>query len=103
MPQSLVDIRIYRAAFVLALLALVVCMFSLEERPPAAHAPRLLPTPSTSRPPSTTTREIVGALSGPARREARGDAALAGRGRRAGSRNLGFETSRDEFSADVGR
>ena len=31
--KDLVDLRIYRASFVLALLALVVVMFSLEARP----------------------------------------------------------------------
>jgi len=94
----MVDLRIYRAAFVFALLAAVVCMFSLESRPPALSS-TLAPDAFDDRGATDTMREIV-ARHPDRRAGTSGDAATANvvRSRLDG---LGFETSRDEFGADV--
>jgi hypothetical protein len=94
----LIDTRIYRTAFVLALLAFVVCMFSLEGRPRPLTS-TLAPDAFDDQAASATTRSIV--ERNPDRRAGSpGDGALAAlvEGR---LENLGFDTSRDEFSAEV--
>jgi hypothetical protein len=91
-----VDIRIYRATFLLALLALVVLMFSLSERP-VPLAATLAPDAFDEQGAYATTSEIV--QRNPDRSPgSAGDDALAGT---VATRlqNLGFETSRDRFSA----
>ena len=97
MPRSLVDIRIYRATLVLALLSLVVVMFSLEGRPPALTS-TLAPDAFDEHAAFTTTREIAERYPDRAPGGS-GDDALADlvEGR---LRNLGFEAKRDEFSAE---
>jgi hypothetical protein len=94
----LADIRIYRATFVLALLAVVVVMFSLEERPPPLVS-TLAPDAFDSRGAYVVARELGESI--PDRRPGSpGDRRLAGlvEGR---FQNLRFETSRDEFSAEA--
>ncbi len=93
----MVDIRIYRATFVLPLLALVVVMFSLQERPRPLTS-TLAPDAFDGRAAFTTTREIVESHA-QRRAGSAGAEALAGvvEGR---LQSLGFETTRDEFSAE---
>jgi Peptidase family M28 len=94
----LVDLRIYRACFVVALLAVVVCMFSLEGRPHPLSS-TLAPDAFDDQAATATAREIV-ARQPDRHAGGNGDAALADdvEGRLKG---LGFQTSRDEFSDDV--
>ena len=97
MPRSLVDLRIYRATLVLVLLALVVVMFSLEERPPALSS-TLAPDAFDEQGAFATGNEIMSRF--PDRSPGgSGDDALADvvEGR---LQNLRFETRRDEFDAD---
>jgi hypothetical protein len=94
----LVDLRIYRAAFVFALLAIVVCMFSLEGRPHPLSS-TLAPDAFDDQAAAETAHEVVDRY--PDRRAgSNGDAASADIVQRR-LKELGFETSRDEFSADV--
>jgi Peptidase family M28 len=93
-----VDLRIYRAAFVVTLLSILVVMFSLQERPAPLSAPiapdafkgevaygetarlvKLYP----DRPPGSTGDEALGTYA-----EAR-------------FRSLGFQTTRDRFKGEV--
>jgi hypothetical protein len=92
------EIRIYRAGFVVALLAVVVVMFSLEERPRPLTS-TLAPDAFDSRGAYAGAREI-GASAPDRRPGSPGDRRVAQlvEGR---FQNLGFETSRDEFSAEV--
>ena len=86
---AVLDHRVYRAAFLPALVALFVCAFSLSDRPRAATT-RLAPTRSTPRapsgadpPPRNSLRELA-PRSRDARARARaGDAGLADRVARA--------------------
>jgi hypothetical protein len=93
----LVDLRIYRAAFVLPLLALVVVMFSLEERPRPLTS-TLAPDAYDGRAALVTTREIADTHAD-RRAGSPGSGALASmvEGR---LQTLGFETSTDRFSAE---
>jgi Peptidase family M28 len=94
----MVDIRIYRATFVLALLALVVLMFSLSERP-APLAATLAPDAFDERGAYATTAQIV--ERNPDRSPgSAGDQALAATVAER-FRGLGFETSSDRFSAEA--
>jgi Peptidase family M28 len=93
-----VDIRIYRATFVLALLALVVLMFSLGARPAplgAELAPDAFDDPGAY---ATTTQIVEGQ---PDRRPgSAGDEAVAASVEQRLAA-LGFQTSSDRFAADV--
>jgi hypothetical protein len=94
----LVDIRIYRAAFVPVLLALVVAMFSLEGRPPPLTS-ALAPDAFDAKGAYATLREVIDRA--PDRRPgSEGDDAIADlvEGR---FESLGFETARDEFVSEV--
>src|SRR6185312_1519750 len=71
---TLVDPRIYRASFVLALLALVVVMFSLEARP-RPHAADLAPDAFSGTDAYRQTGRLA-ALYPDRRAGSRGDAAL---------------------------
>jgi hypothetical protein len=95
----LVDIRIYRAALLPALLALVVVMFSLEGRP-AARLSTLAPDAFDNEGAVATLDQLVDRF--PDRRAGgEGDAAVADlvEGRLQALR--GFETARDRFTAPV--
>jgi Peptidase family M28 len=91
-----VDVRIYRATFVVTLLTLVVAMFSIHEQP--------RPLSSTLAPDAFDEQGAYGALSDILGRQpdrppgSVGDAAVAGKVTTR-LKSLGFETSRDEFSA----
>jgi hypothetical protein len=94
----LVDIRIYRGLFVLALLAFVVAMFSLSERQ-APLSSTLAPDAFDDQAAYGVTRTIVSRH--PDRRPGSGsDRAVADL---VATRfaNLGLETSRDEFEAEA--
>jgi hypothetical protein len=94
----LIDIRIYRAFSVLTLLTLVVVMFSLQERPSALTS-TLAPDAFDARGAYGTLGEITERY--PDRRPgSEADRAL---GTMAESRlkDLGYETSRDQFSAEA--
>jgi hypothetical protein len=95
----LLDIRIYRAAFIPVLLALVVVMFSLENRPPALSS-TLAPDAFDAKSAYATASDVVSRE--PDRRPgSTGDNRVADivEGR---LRSLtGFETSRDPFKAKV--
>jgi hypothetical protein len=93
-----VDIRIYRTTFVLALLALVVLMFSLEGRPAPVPA-ALAPDAFDDRGAYATTSEIVQRNPDRSPGSAGDDALAATVAERLQS--LGFETSRDRFSAEA--
>lgn len=92
------DVRIYRAAFLPALLALILVMFSFESRP--------APLTSTLAPDAFDAEGAFGTLTGlvtryPDRRPgSNGDGALAAA---VGSRfrSLGLETSTDRFTGEV--
>ena len=94
----MVDIRIYRAGFVLALLSFVVVMFSLQERP--------APLTSTLAPDAfdelgaTGLMEDIVAHNPDRRPGSAGDRKLAS-SVQSRLQGLGFETSRDDFSAQV--
>jgi hypothetical protein len=94
----LVDPRIYRASFVLALLALVVVMFSLEARP-RPHAADLAPDAFSGTDAYRQTGRLA-ALYPDRRAGSRGDAALGDFVQRR-FRELGMETSRQSFFTDV--
>lgn len=95
----MLDIRIYRAAFLPALLALVVVMFSLENRP--------RPITSTLAPDAFDAKGAYATLVGIVRRQP--DRRPGSEGNRKSAelvegrlRSLaGFEIARDEFSAEV--
>jgi hypothetical protein len=95
----LLDIRIYRAAFIPVLLALVVVMFSLENRPPALS--------STLAPDAFDAKSAYGTASDIVRREpdrrpgSEGDRRVASLVETRLQSLSGFETSRDEFEAKV--
>jgi peptidase M28-like protein len=95
----LLDIRIYRAAFLPVLLALVVVMFSLENRPPALS--------STLAPDAFDAKSAYGTASDIVRREPDRRPGSLGNRRVADLVESrlhslsGFETSRDEFDAKV--
>jgi hypothetical protein len=94
-----VDIRIYRTTFVLALLALVVLAFSLAERPAPLGA-TLAPDAFDDEGAYNTAAQIV--ERNPARSPgSAGDDALAATVATR-LRNLGFQTSSDRFSAEAG-
>ena len=94
----MVDLRIYRASFVLALLAFVVVMFSLEARP-RPHVADLAPDAFNGTDAFTETARLAERY--PDRRPgSRGDAAL-GDLVESRFRALGMETSRQRFFADV--
>jgi hypothetical protein len=94
----LVDPRIYRASFVLALLALVVVMFSLEARP-RPHAADLAPDAFSGTDAYRQTGRLA-ALYPDRRAGSRGDVALGDFVERR-FRELGMETSRQPFFTDV--
>jgi hypothetical protein len=96
--KRVVDIRIYRATFVLALLALVVLMFSLTERPPPLPA-ALAPDAFDDQGAYSTTAEIVQRSPDRGPGSVGDDALAATVAKRLQS--LGFETSRDRFSAEA--
>ena len=97
-PCVLVDLRIYRASFVLAVLALVVVMFSLESRP-RSHASDLAPDAVSGTDAYRQAGQLVAAY--PERQAGSpGDAALGNFVERR-FRALGMETSRQRFFTDV--
>jgi hypothetical protein len=96
--SDLVDPRIYRASFVLALLALVVVMFSLEARP-RPHTADLAPDAFSGTDAYRETGRLAARY--PDRRAGSpGDAALGDFVARR-FRALGMETSRQTFFTDV--
>jgi hypothetical protein len=95
----LVDIRIYRAAFLPVLVALVTVMFSIQDRPPPLTS-SLAPDAFDSKGAYETVREIL--RRAPDRRPGgEADKAIADLVEGRFQSLPGFETRRDEFSADV--
>jgi len=95
----LVDLRIYRAAFIPVAVALVTVMFSIQDRP-APLTTALAPDVFDSKGAYETTREIV--RRAPDRRPGSdGDAAIAHLVEGRLQSLPGFETKRDEFTAEV--
>jgi hypothetical protein len=94
----LVDLRIYRASFVLALLALVVVMFSLESRP-RSHASDLAPEAVSGTDAFRETERLVTRY--PDRRAGSPDDAALGAFVQRRFRELGMETSTQRFFTDV--
>jgi hypothetical protein len=93
----LVDLRIYRASLVVAVLALVVVMFSLQERPRALTAP-IAPDAFRGDVAWTDGKRLADRF--PDRRPgSAGDAAL-GDAVESRFKALGLETSRDRFKAE---
>jgi hypothetical protein len=96
--STLVDLRIYRASFVLALLALVVVMFSLEGRP-RSHASDLAPDAFSGTDAYRETGRLADAY--PARRPGSPDDVALGNLVERRFRELGMETSRQRFFTEV--
>jgi hypothetical protein len=94
----LVDPRIYRASFVLALLALVVVMFSLESRP-RSHASDLAPDAVSGADAFSETARLAARY--PDRRAGSPDDAALGRHVERRFRDLGMETSTQRFFTEV--
>lgn len=94
----MVDPRIYRASFVLALLALMVVMFSLEGRP-RAHGADLAPDAFSGSDAFTEAGRLT--IAYPDRRAGGTDDAALGDLVERRFRALGMETSRQRFFADV--
>ena len=94
----MVDTRIYRTALLPALLALVVVMFSLQERP-APLTSALAPEAFSGQDASKTMRELVDRT--PDRRPGSDDDAEVADLVQGRFESLGFEVSRDRFEAPV--
>jgi hypothetical protein len=94
----LVDPRIYRASFVVALLALVVVMFSLESRP-RPHQADLAPEAVSGADAYTETGRLAARY--PERRAGSPDDAALGRFVESRFRELGMEISTQRFFTDV--
>ena len=96
---ALVDLRIYRAAFIPVVIALITVMFSIQDRP-APLTSALAPDAFDSKGAYATLREIL--RRAPDRRPgSEGDAATADLVEGRLQSLAGFETGRDEFSAKV--
>lgn len=96
--HSVIEPRVYRAAFVPALLALVLLAFSLQPGPPPL-APGLATAALFDSGSASGLLSRI-AVSAPDRRPgSRGDAAVAARAQRAFS-DAGFQTTLDRFSAE---
>jgi hypothetical protein len=95
----LVDLRIYRAAFIPVVVAFITVMFSIQDRPPPLTA-ALAPDAFDSKGAYATMHEIL--RRAPDRRPgSEGDAAIADLVEGRLEALAGFETHRDEFSAEV--
>jgi peptidase M28-like protein len=92
-----VDLRIYRAAFVAALLSVLVLMFSLQERPAPLSAP-IAPDAFKGEVAYGETSRLVHLY--PERRPGSADDESVASLVQGRFRSLGFQTTRDRFDAD---
>ena len=93
----MVDLRIYRASFVLALLSILVVMFSLQERPAPLSAP-IAPEAFKGAVAHGDTARLVKLY--PQREPGSAGSEALGSYVEARFRGLGLQTTRDRFDGD---